>query len=124
MLGHMSDKKQAVTPKDRIRTAYKNMVHQARYRPAAPGDGFGGVHLTAEQMTAPAILTREATLYAKEFLAEDTRFEIGEPCWDTKEAFVYTIEAARLLCSGSFEVAASLLRMAITEIEALSPKTR
>jgi hypothetical protein len=59
VLGHMSDKKQVVTPKDRIHTAYKNMVR-------------GGVHLTAEERTAPAILTREATHYAKEFLAEDT----------------------------------------------------
>jgi hypothetical protein len=41
------------------------------YRPAAPGDGMGHVHLTPEQCRDGPRLYREAYDYAAELVAED-----------------------------------------------------
>jgi hypothetical protein len=72
------------------------------YRPAAPGDGMGHVHLTPEQCRDGPRLYREAYDYAAELVAEDdTRiFHIGCCDYRTAKAFMWTIEAARVLASG------------------------
>lgn len=113
-------KTQMETPTTRIAQAYCQMAVKAKYRPAAPGDGFGGIFLDSDQLADGERLHHEALAYARRFMEEEasSEFCIGVSCFDTVRAFVYAIEAARCLCAGSgFEgVAYSLLGMAASEI--------
>lgn len=105
----------------RFAEAYKLMAEEARYRPAAPGDGLGNVSLTKEEAADPKRLDQEAERYALAFdKEEDTdHFHIGCADFDTNRAFVFTIEAARALASGcdGDALALRLLKMAIREVE-------
>jgi hypothetical protein len=105
---------------DRYRTAYHEMWKHARYRPAAPGDGFGSIDLTDEEFRDPARLEEEARKYAASFLHQDDAMEYPMGCPDGRgnRAFCYTIEAARVLCAARPELAKSLLQMALDEIAA------
>lgn len=100
--------------------AYKAMAHRVKYRPAAPGDGFGDIFLSKKELADPGILHREAAKYAREFIAEEDtcRFQIGCCDHSNTTAFVYAIEAAHCLCAGKgfHEIAAKLLRMAAKEV--------
>ena len=101
--------------RDRIREAYIRMAKEANYRPAAPGDGFGSVDLTATELKDEAVLNAEAARYAEEFIRQEDSlsFYVGVSNWETNMALVYTIEAARLLCSGVADtLALRLLDMA------------
>ena len=103
----------------RIIEAYKTMAAEARYRPAAPGDGCGSVYLTPEQEGDPSLLESEAATYAKRFLAMENTlsFRIGVSNYETNRALVYTIEAARALCAGiADDLAEDLLEMALAEL--------
>ena len=90
------------------------------YRPAAPGDGVGGIFLEREELDDPARLQREAAEYVRRFIKEEDTgdFNIGCCDYSNTSAFVHTIEAARLLCSGVgfHEPAKKLLRMALKEV--------
>lgn len=101
---------------DRYRDAYLAMAHF--YRPQAPGDGFGNVTLSGDEIADPARLQREAIDYAIGFnVEEDTHsFWVGCSDFETNKAFVWTIEAARCLASGANDEAIKLLRMAATEV--------
>jgi hypothetical protein len=105
----------------RFQEAYLKMALHARYRPAAPNDGFGGITLTAAQLKNRKRLYEEAKAYAAEFIKGDNscQFWIGCTDFDTNIASVFVIEAARLLCSGVIgdDVAVQLLDMAIDEIK-------
>jgi hypothetical protein len=105
----------------RFAEAYMAMAQQAHYRPATPGDGCGGINLSAQQFRDPQRLSAEAQDYAVEFLEEEQqmRFRIGCSDFRTNRALVYTIEAARLLCGGLVGdlYAIKLLNMALTEIK-------
>jgi hypothetical protein len=96
------------------------MMAQARYRPAAPSDGFGNIQLTIEEFNDEARLYWEAIRYAAAFNREEDGhegFHIGCSNWSTNRAFVLSIEAARLLASGDADdYAVRLLRLAIKEI--------
>jgi hypothetical protein len=96
------------------------MMARAKYRPAAPSDGFGNIHLDDEEYNDEARLYREAVDYALHFNNEEDSdvFHIGCSNWGTNRAFILSIEAARLLASGSDgdEYALRLLRLAIKEI--------
>ncbi len=109
------------TPTARIMQAYERMATEAKYRPAAPGDGLGGIYLDPDQLADDGILHAEARKYADHFHKEEDKreFWIGCSCFSTVRAFVYTIEAARCLCAGcDFEdVARKLLWMAADEIK-------
>jgi hypothetical protein len=100
--------------------AYERMALKAKYRPAAPGDGLGGIYLSAEQLADRDLLRKEAINYAKRFRAEEDKgeFSIGCSDYETSRAFVYAIEAARLLCAGFFgqQTAKKLCKMAAREI--------
>jgi hypothetical protein len=100
--------------------AYLDMAQRARYRPCAPGDGCGGIYLSAEELRDRMRLRIEALTYAIQFLREEDgdSFVIGCSNYATSAAFVFAIEAARLLASGDDgnETAPRLLRMAIEEI--------
>jgi hypothetical protein len=93
---------------------------QARYRPQAPGDGMGNVHLSKEEAADINRLAQEATAYPIAFNKEEDGdvFRIGCGDFTTNRAFVWTIEAARQLASGldGQEVALKLLAMAIKEV--------
>lgn len=101
---------------ERIREAYLQMAKHAGYRPQAPSDGMGNITVDLP------VSDDEATAYSKRFIEEEnTRcFHIGVSNFRTNRAFVYAIEAARLLCGGfrSESQALRLLEMAVAEVRA------
>jgi hypothetical protein len=112
----------------RFAQAYLMMAH-AQYRPQAPSDGFGNVQLSTEEYNDEARLYREAVHYAAVFNRDedDNRdFHIGCSNWETNRAFVLSIEAARLLASGSDgdDCAVRLLELAIKEIAGANNRRR
>lgn len=104
---------------ERYAEAYLRMAKEARYRPKAPGDGCGNVSLTAQQAADRERLDREAWAYAEEFDREenDLSFIIGCSDFETNRAFIFTIEAARVLAGGEKQLALKLLAMAIDDIK-------
>jgi hypothetical protein len=110
------------TEYDRVRKAYITMAEQARFRPAAPNDGFGGGVLSDQELADPDILEEEASRYARKFIAQEDRaqFMIGQAVPSTRTALVYIIEAARCMCStqrANREVfARRLLKMAMDHL--------
>lgn len=90
------------------------------YRPCAPGDGMGSIELSPEQLADPLRLRREAMTYAYTFDAEDEAclFNLGCTDFVTNRASVFTVEAARMLGSGSGHelTARRLLLMALVEL--------
>jgi hypothetical protein len=101
--------------------AYLKMAEEAKYRPAAPGDGCGGISLSDKETNDESILREEAETYAKRFIEEEKSrtFWIGVSAYRTKRAFMWTIEAARELCGGydNNQVVIALLRMALADVE-------
>jgi hypothetical protein len=97
----------------RICEAYQKMAGEALYRPAASGP------LSAEELADPDRLAKEASEYASHFINQEDKlyFRIGVSNFRTNRALVYTIEASRLLCSGTEDKRAlKLLEMAIADI--------
>jgi hypothetical protein len=109
---------------ERFKEAYLTMAKKARYRPAAPGDGVGGISLSDEQLADPVRLDKEAEKYAVAFRKqeESRNFHIGLSNFSTNRAFVYAIEAARSLAGVQDELARELLLMALAEIDAVRSK--
>ena len=103
----------------RFAEAYVAMAG-AKYRPAAPGDGYGSINLTDEQMADPDVLAAEAVRYAVRFCREDDQcmFNLGCTDYTTNRASVFAIEAARLLATGidGRPFALKLLNLATREI--------
>ena len=85
----------------RVSEAYNRMAEQARYRPAAPNDGFGNSDLSEQELADADILEEEARRYALGFIFQENTatFLIGVAIPSTRSALVYVIEAARCLCS-------------------------
>jgi hypothetical protein len=102
--------------------AYLRMAEEARYRPQAPSDGCGNIQLAQDEFEEPDRLHQEAVAYALGFAREEDglTFDIGCSDFQTNRAFVWTIEAARLLCGGaeSNAFALKLLEMAAREVKA------
>ena len=96
----------------RFAEAYLRMVDEAQYRAYF-------IHAIEESVTA-----NEALAYARDFVSEDNQqtFYIGCSHYDTNCAFVFLIEAARLLAGRGDVHAIRLLKMAIKEIEAYGRK--
>jgi hypothetical protein len=92
--------------------AYRAMAQRARYRPAAPSDGFGHIN-------GPLHLGRESRDYAFSWWAEEDslRFFIGCCTFETCPATVYAIEAARAMCGADARLARRLLQLAIDELD-------
>jgi hypothetical protein len=103
----------------RFAEAYLTMAAEARYRPAAPGDGMGSVNLSDEELEEHDRLLKEAVGYATRFHEEEDslKFNIGLSNYSTNRAFVFTIEAARSLAGANDDLAIELLNMAIKDIE-------
>jgi hypothetical protein len=100
------------------------MAREAKYRPAARGDGMGSVRLSADELADLARLRNEADQYAIRFIQQinSGSFFIGVPEGRTNRAFVFVIEAAKQLCAGDGDPwALELLVMAIREILEQNP---
>lgn len=106
----------------RFYEAYLAMAQTARYRPAAPGDGCGGLYLTKAELADPMVLAAEAKKYAVAFCNEEDSlgFAIGCTNYETNRATIYAIEAARQMCGGTDGnmTALRLLTMALAELKA------
>lgn len=103
---------------DRIQGAYRAMTALG-YRPAAPSDGFGGIIVPTPELDVD-IESRE---YCQRFLQEEdtNKYWVGNPDFRANRAFIWTLEALRLMCAGNFggeEIVPKLLRMAAEEYEA------
>lgn len=102
------------TEHERIQQAYLEMAHQAKFRP---------LWISPPPLKDSNQLQREAEKYADGFFdPDDSRsFTIGVPNYPTNRAFVYTIEAARLLCGDNDDnlFAKKLLQMALAELTTL-----
>ena len=99
---------------EQIVQAYKQMAKVARYRPAAPSDGFGNISVPLEELD----LDKEALIYAHNWNSEEEtqNFHIGACNFRTRPATIYAVEAARLLCGVEDEAAKELLQMALDEL--------
>jgi hypothetical protein len=71
---------------------------EAKYRPAAPSDGFGNITVPIQELDIDA----EAAEYAENWWAEEDElmFAVGCCNFSTRPATIYAIEAARLMCGG------------------------
>lgn len=83
------------------------------YRPAAPSDGFGNIP-DSYDLENDQVLLKELFTYIKRFEEQEERgFSIGTADSSLLPATIYTIEAARLLCSVDVARAKKLLGMAL-----------
>jgi hypothetical protein len=75
--------------------AYLQMAEKAHYRPGNPGDYLGKA--TNQELIA------EARKYVADFLEEDRELSYWVGCSDGRlyRAFIWTLEALRLMCAGS-----------------------
>lgn len=98
--------------REQITTAYKRMADQANLRLMAPGDGFGNISGRVEDLD----LEQEAAAYVDRWWAQEDAgdFHIGCANFPTREAMIYSIEAARLFAGTSAGIphAVKLLEMA------------
>jgi hypothetical protein len=82
---------------------------------------MGSIFLSEREAADPARLHSEAAQYASDFLREEGegKFFIGCSDFNTNRAFVWTIEAVRLLAIGEQgrRKAVVLLQMAIEDVE-------
>lgn len=102
---------------EQIRSAYKDMASQAKFRPAAPSDGLGNIAVPVADLN----IEHEAASYAKQWWEQEDGFDFFVGCCDfsTRRATIYAIEAARNMCGGRFgdATALALLKMAVKELE-------
>jgi hypothetical protein len=95
--------------------AYRTMAREARYRPAAPSDGLGSITVPLADLDLDA----ECRDYARAWWRDEDngRFHIGCPCFETRPAMVYAVEAARALCGVDNDLARRLLQLAIDDLD-------
>jgi len=102
--------------REQIEDIYRRLAEEGRYRPAAPSDGLGNVAVPEEELDLDA----EAADYAERWWEEEDsgEYRIGVPSHGDRQALIFTIEAARLICGTDRAHAARLLRLAADELEA------
>ncbi len=101
--------------------AYLAMAEQANYRPAASSNQITGeIILDAAELCSVEQLQHEAGEYAHNFVEqEDTcAYHIGVTDYETAQAFVFGLEALKLLCGCAPRRALKLLQMAAQDVEA------
>lgn len=98
-----------------IAGAYKQMERVAHYRPQAPSDGLGNITVPLEELD----LAAEALTYARRWWDEEDEgtFRVGCCNYPTRPAAIFAMEAVRCLNAAMDDVALSLLRMAVLEVE-------
>jgi hypothetical protein len=103
-------------PFRQISSAYCAMAREAKYRPAAPSDGFGNIAVPEEELN----INKEVSDYTKSWWQQedDCKFWIGCCDFRTRPATIYAVEAARQMCGGlsGNKTALKLLRMAVKEL--------
>lgn len=102
------------TTAEQIATTYAHMAHLG-YRPAAPSDGFGNITVPLDQLDLGA----ESMKYARSWDTEEDEqsWYVGCPPFEGRPALILAIEAARLICGCSPDIAARLLRFAADDLE-------
>jgi len=107
---------------EQIKSAYREMAAKARYRPAAPADGFGNITVPQAQLD----LEKEAESYTQSWWKQENSYQFFIGCCDsyTRKAAIYAVEAARNMCAGRFgdACALTLLKMAVAEMERVIQK--
>lgn len=102
--------------REQIEDAYRAMATEAKYRPAAPSDGFGNLAVPDDELDLDA----EARDYATRWWSEEDagRFHIGSADFPTRKAMIYAVEAARLMAGGrgSERYVQKLLQLALDDI--------
>ena len=105
---------------ERIAETYEYMAREAKYRPAAPGDGVGNTDLTLRQLADSRLLREEAMRYACEFTRQEEagQFWLGVIDNMTNRAVVLLVEAIRVLAGGRGleALALHLVKMAEAEV--------
>lgn len=103
------------TKQQQVVDTYARMAREAKYRPAAPGDGLGNITVPVAELD----MKQEAEAYAEAWGREEQSmdFFLGCPSFGDRPALVFIVEAARLLNGVERKGAAHLLRMALTELE-------
>jgi hypothetical protein len=99
-----------------IEDIYRRLAEEGRYRPAAPSDGMGGVLVPEDELDLDA----EAADYAERWRAEEDggNHHVGSCSKNDGSAFIFSIEAARIIAGGGGSGhAARLLRMAAAELD-------
>ena len=94
---------------------YRRLAREARYRPAAPSDGFG--HIPKGTLN----LNRECLEYAYHWADEEDTGTYWAGCcnFNDRPAMVFIVEAARNLCGmADSKLVRKLLQMAIDELDA------
>lgn len=105
---------------DQITDTYRQMT-ELDYHPSAPSDGSGNI-------TGDIDVPRDAHRYAKRWWAEEDRqvFDIGCPDYRNRPAFIFAIEAARIMCGMTddrdHQLAIDLLRLATEELTNGTPR--
>jgi hypothetical protein len=103
--------------KNQIEDTYRKMAAQAKYRPMAPGDGFGNITAELEDLDVDA----EAEQYVDYWWKDESRndFTLGRCHHQNRPALIFMVEAARNLCAGENKLAARLLKLAQAELLAV-----
>lgn len=100
-----------------IADVYRRMAVEARYRPAAPSDGLGGITVPVADLDLDA----EAREYAAHWWQEEEArtYAIGCANGEDRPAMILALEAARLCCTGGDgpSYARRLLTMALEELD-------
>lgn len=102
--------------REQIEDIYRRLAEEGHYRPAAPSDEMGDLLVQEEELDLDA----EAADYAERWrAAEDSgSYHIGSCSKSDRPAFIFSIEASRLIAGGgSSGHAARLLRMAADETD-------
>jgi hypothetical protein len=109
---------------NQIENAYREMAHKARYRPAAPSDGFGNITVADSSLN----LLQEMADYAKQWWTEEDSCNFNIGCCDmsTRPATIFAIEAARQMCSGHLgrPTALRLLHLATEQLKSVMEEER
>lgn len=108
-------------PTQQATDAYKQMATKARYRPAAPSDGYGHITTPLKDLN----LNTEAKQYATHWWTHERDsidYMIGCPSYEDRKAFIYIIEAARNTAAVNRPTAIDLLQLAIQELKAQEKK--
>jgi len=103
----------------RLKEAYLMIAKEANYRPYAPGDGHGHVQLTEEELQDNKRLNKEAERYACCFSeeADEGKFHIGCPNYETNIALVLAVEIARNCCASWSPLPLVLAKLLVRELE-------
>lgn len=103
------------TTQQQVVDTYVRLAREAKYRPAAPGDGLGNITVPVAELD----VQKEAAAYAEAWGREEQSMDyfLGCPSFGDRPALVFIVEAARLLNGVERQGAAHLLRMALAELE-------